>query len=109
MRDSKACKGRVSVSYCHCAILFRVEIPICWQERILEILAGNPAWRALIFSTIGDLAFLAVRDEIEDDILDAIQASFAVVFCGGKDQPVAANDFVCAAFGEDLVASIGIK
>src|ERR1700688_2263629 len=72
-------------------------------------LTGDPPFGPLVFSTINNSAFLAAGHEFKDDFLASIQAGLAVVFRCGKEQPVASNNLVCPALGQDLIASIRIQ
>lgn len=45
-------------------------------------LAGNPGGRPLIFSTIGNLAFFAAGQELENNLSATVQAGPAVILGG---------------------------
>ena len=72
------------------------------------VLPGNPGWRALIFSAIGDLAFFAAGKKLKNNHLVAVEASPSVILGGGKDQPVPFQNFVGAVLGKDLIAPVRI-
>src|ERR1700733_8833002 len=71
-------------------------------------LAGDPGWRPLILSAIGDLAFLAAGNEFENNQSAAVQAGPSLILGGGKDQPMPFQYFVRPALGEDLIAPVRI-
>jgi hypothetical protein len=71
-------------------------------------LAGNPCGRPLIFTAIGDLAFLAAGHKLENDFFAAVQAGPSVILGGRKDQPVSSQNLVGPVLGEDLIATIRI-
>ena len=73
-----------------------------------DVLAGNPRGRPLIFPAIGDLAFFAAGNELENNFFAAVQAGPSVIFGGRKDQPVSSQNFVRTSLGEDLITTIGI-
>lgn len=72
------------------------------------VLAGNPGWRPLIISPIGDFAFFAAGEKFKNNHLVAVEARPSVILGGGKDQPVSFQDFVCAVLGKDLIAAVRI-
>jgi len=82
----------------------------CAKHQVFESapLAGDPGWRPLIFSAIGDLAFFAAGHKLENDHFAAVQAGPSVILGGGKDQPMPFQDFVRPALGEDLIAPVRI-
>lgn len=49
------------------------------------VLAGNPRGGSLVFSAIGDYAFLAAGHKLENNLFTAVQASPSVIFGGGED------------------------
>lgn len=71
-------------------------------------LAGNPRWRSLIFPAIGDLAFYAAGNELENNLFAAVQSRPFVILGGRKDQPVSPQNLVRAALGENLIAPVRI-
>jgi len=71
-------------------------------------LAGNPRWRSLIFSAIGDYAFFAAGHKLENNLFAAVQARPSVILGGREDQPVSPQNFVRPALGEDLITPIRI-
>jgi len=82
----------------HCEQLFRGYF----------VLAGNPGWRPLIFSAIGDLAFFAAGEKLENNHFVAVEARPSVILGGGKDQPVSFQNFVCTVLGKDLITPVRI-
>ncbi len=78
------------------------------QDSENGVLAGNPRGRPLIFPAIGDLAFFAAGDELENNLFAAVQAGSPVILGGRKDEPVSSQNFVRAALGQDLITTIGI-
>jgi hypothetical protein len=72
------------------------------------LLAGNPRRRPLVFSAIGDLAFLAARYELENNFFTAVQAGSSVILGGREDQPMSSQDFVGSVLGEDLITTVRI-
>ena len=88
-----------------------LEHSLCWQKpRIFASarLAGNPGWGRLIFSAIGDLAFFAAGEKLENNLFAAVEASPSVILGGGKDQPVSFQNFVRAVLGKDLITPVRI-
>ena len=71
-----------------------------------DVLAGNPRGRSLIFSAIGDLALFAAGQKIENDLFTAVEPSSSAILGGGKDQPMASQNFVGPVLGEDLIAAV---
>lgn len=72
------------------------------------VLAGNPGWRPLIFSAIGDLAFLAAGEKLKNNHFVAVEASPSVILGGRKDQPMSSQNFVRAVLGKDLITPVRI-
>jgi hypothetical protein len=72
------------------------------------VLSGNPRRRPLIFSAVGDLASFAVGQELENNLLAAVQAGPSMILGGRENQPVTSQNFIRSVDGKDLIAAIGI-
>jgi hypothetical protein len=79
-------------------------LPVCEDC----VSAGNPRGRPLIFSAVGDLAFFAVGQELENNLFAAVQAGPSVILGCREDQPVSSQNFIRTVNGKDLIAAIGI-
>ena len=77
-----------------------------FSAKLDSTLAGNPRGWPLIFSTVGDYAFFAARDEFKNDLFAPVQAGPFVILGGREDQPVSSQNCVRPVDGKDLIAPI---
>lgn len=76
------------------------------QEFATRTLALHPSRRPLVFPLVCNRALLSTGNKFENDLLASVYTSLPVILGRRQDQPVAGQNFIGPALGQDLVAAV---